>query len=164
MCQLTEKLTEQKYNGSYEQVAEALKKYSSNPGYDIISLLEILLFSFFTGNGDMHLKNFSLIQTNTNIGLSPSYDLLSTRLVIPEKDDPDDMALTLNGKKRKIHEGDFRAFALHCGLTEKQYENTILKFKNGFGHLQTLIEKSFLQEKQKEEYSRIIAERTCRIL
>lgn len=60
MCQLQERLTEDKYRGSVEQVGKTLKKYSSNPGYDIQRLFEVVLFSFLTGNADMHLKNYSL--------------------------------------------------------------------------------------------------------
>lgn len=164
MCQLTGKLTEQKYSGSYEQIAGAIKKFSSNPGFDLITLLEVLFFSFITGNGDMHLKNFSIIETKTGFALSPAYDLLSTRLVISEKDDPDDTALTINGKKRKIQEKDFRTFAEYCGLTVKQYENTVRKFKERIDDLNPLIEKSFLKEEDKEKYKEIVKERADRIL
>lgn len=163
MCQLTGKLTEQKYNGSYEQIAGAIKKFSSNPGFDLVTLLEVLFFSFITGNGDMHLKNFSIIETKTGFALSPAYDLLSTRLVIPEKDDPDDTALTINGKKRKLQEKDFRTFAEYCSLTAKQYENIIHKFRESLENMNSLIEKSFLSESDKEKYIEIIRGRTGRI-
>lgn len=163
MCQLTGKLTEQKYNGSYEQIAGAIKKFSSNPGFDLITLLEVLLFSFITGNGDMHLKNFSIIETKTGFALSSAYDLLSTRLVIPEKDDPDDTALTINGKKRKLQEKDFKIFAEYCGLTAKQYDNIVIKFRKSFNDLNFLIEKSFLNKPDKEKYKKIIRERAGRI-
>ena len=87
MCQLTERLTEEKYNGSYEQVAKTILKYSKNPGLDVVNFFEQLVFSFLTGNADMHLKNFSLIKMNRmdNSGyvLSPGYDMLSTVLVNP---------------------------------------------------------------------------------
>jgi len=62
MCQLTERLTEEKYNGSYEQVAKTILKYSINPGLDVVNFFEQLFFSYVTGNADMHLKNFSLIR------------------------------------------------------------------------------------------------------
>ncbi len=58
MCQLTERLTEDKYHGSYEQIGKAIQKYSATPGLDLIILFEVVLFSFLTGNADMHLKNF----------------------------------------------------------------------------------------------------------
>lgn len=82
MCQLTERQTEHKYLASYEQVAKAILKYSANPGLDLVNFSELVLFSFLTGNADMHLKNFSLIYDPTNGPvLSPAYDMLSTALV-----------------------------------------------------------------------------------
>jgi serine/threonine-protein kinase HipA len=57
MCQLTDKLTEDKYRGSYEQVGKAILKYSTTPGLDVINFFELILFSFLTGNADMHLNN-----------------------------------------------------------------------------------------------------------
>jgi serine/threonine-protein kinase HipA len=84
MCQLTERLTEDKYNGSYEQIGKAILKYSSNPGLDLVNFFELLLFYFLTGNADMHLKNFSLIrQPGLGTVLSPAYDLVATALVNP---------------------------------------------------------------------------------
>ncbi|MGL5890563.1 MAG: HipA domain-containing protein, partial [Bacteroidia bacterium] len=79
MCQLTERLTEHKYRGSYEQIAKAINKYSAQSGLDIVNFFEIVVFSFITGNADMHLKNFSLLQRNAReFVLSPAYDLVST--------------------------------------------------------------------------------------
>ena len=57
MCQLTERLTEYKYKGSYEQIAKAIKKYSSAPQLDLVNFWELVVFSWITGNSDMHLKN-----------------------------------------------------------------------------------------------------------
>jgi Uncharacterized protein related to capsule biosynthesis enzymes len=106
MCQLTERLTEQKYNGSYEQIGKAIAKYSVNPGLDITNFFEQVLFSFLTGNADMHLKNFSLIdKPDMGYILSPAYDLVASSLVV--KGDEEELALTLNGKKNKIKKLDF---------------------------------------------------------
>jgi serine/threonine-protein kinase HipA len=95
MCQLTERLTEEKYNGSYEQIGKAIMKYSSNSGLDVVNFCELVLFSFLTGNADMHLKNFSLIhQTGAGTVLAPAYDLLTTALVNPA-DDEDLVAISV---------------------------------------------------------------------
>jgi serine/threonine-protein kinase HipA len=163
MCQLTGRLTEHKYQGSYEQVASAIKKYSDNPVFDITELLKILLFSFITGNGDMHLKNFSLIETDDLIALAPAYDLLSTRLVISEKDDPDETALTLNGKKRKLKSEDFRIFSEKAGLTAKQFSNIFDQIIEAEPLFIGLIEKSFLPGHLKEDYLSIISGRYSRL-
>lgn len=93
MCQLTEKLTEQKYKGSHEQIAKKIVEFSAYPVLDLINYVEILLFCYLTGNADMHLKNFSLYKKIKETTLTPAYDLLSTKLVIPE--DTEELALTL---------------------------------------------------------------------
>ncbi|MBT5608236.1 MAG: HipA domain-containing protein [Lentisphaerae bacterium] len=61
MCQLTDRLTEQKYRGSLEQVGKVVLRHCSNPLFDALRLFEVTLFCFLTGNSDMHLKNFSLL-------------------------------------------------------------------------------------------------------
>jgi serine/threonine-protein kinase HipA len=84
MCQLSERLTEDKYKGSHEQVAKLILKYSSSPLLDVSNFYEQVLFSFFTGNSDMHLKNFSLLEKEgQGLSLCPAYDLVPTALVNP---------------------------------------------------------------------------------
>ncbi len=100
MCQLTEKLTEQKYKGSHEQIAKIIMLHSAYPVLDLLTYFEVLLFCYLTGNADMHLKNFSLYKPANEYILAPAYDLLSTKLVLP--DDKDELALTLNERKRKL--------------------------------------------------------------
>ncbi len=163
MCQLTGRLTEHKYQGSYEQIVAAIKKYSDNPVFDITELLKVLLFSFITGNGDMHLKNFSLIGSGDLVTLAPAYDLLSTRLVISEKDDPDEMALTLNGKKRKFRVEDFSSFSEKAGLTVKQFVNIFNEIIETEPVFTDLIEKSFLPSPFKENYLSIMSGRFSRL-
>ena len=106
MAQLTGTLTENKYRSSMEKVGKVILRYSGYPGIDAIRLFELSLFSFITGNSDMHLKNFSLIRNEDDeIMLSPAYDLLSTKLLIPK--DKEDLALPLNGKKNNFRKKDF---------------------------------------------------------
>lgn len=164
LCQLSERLTEDKYKGSMEQVARVIRSYSSNPLLDVLSLFEITLFSFLTGNADMHLKNFSLIYEDELHMLSPAYDLLSTRLVIPEKDDPEEMALTLNGKKSKFKESDFKLFSKNIGLNEKQVDNVLRKFENTLPKAYDFIDHSFLSDNKKEEFRELLAIRASRLL
>ena len=95
MCQLSERLTEYKYKGSYEQIARLIKKYSSFSQLDLVNYWEVVIFSWITGNADMHLKNFSLYNNRKlGYGLTPAYDLLCTKIVMPE--DTEELALTLN--------------------------------------------------------------------
>ncbi len=163
MCQLTERLTEDKYLGSYEQIAKAIKKYSATPGLDIINFFEIVLFSFLTGNADMHLKNFSLIQQpGLGMVLSAAYDLLSTAIVNPKDDE--DLALTLNGKKKKIKRADFIAAFKTMNLDDKQQENIfskMLKYKPSWIEQ---IQNSFLSEEFKMAYTSLLEDRFSRIM
>jgi serine/threonine-protein kinase HipA len=164
MCQLTERLTEDKYKGSMEQIGKTIDKYSSNPLLDIVTFFELTVFSFLSGNADMHLKNFSLIDRRDDlIGFAPAYDLLSTRLVIPEKDDPEEMALMLNGKKRKFTQDNFINFGKTLGLTDKQIKNVFNKFSKNIKTALELIDISFLSKNKKEEYKDLIIRRTERI-
>lgn len=75
---------EYKFKGSYEQIAKAIKKYSAVPQLDLVNFWELVVFSWITGNADMHLKNFSLYNTGLGYCLTPAYDLLSTAIVMPE--------------------------------------------------------------------------------
>lgn len=98
MCQLSERLTEYKYKGSYEKIAKIIMQYSSVPKLDVINFWEQVVFSWLTGNADMHLKNFSLYsQRKGYYSLTPGYDMISTALLMPE--DTEELALTLNGKR-----------------------------------------------------------------
>ena len=123
LCQLSERLTEDKYRGSYEQVAKTIARYSSRPGLDLSEYFLVLLFCFVVGNADMHLKNFSLYRPDDIWVLAPAYDLLPTTLVIPE--DHEETALSLNGKKAKLTRQDFAALGLYAGLDPKAVNGLI---------------------------------------
>ena len=157
MCQLTERLTEYKYKGSYEQIAKTIGRYSSVPQLDVVNFWEVVVFSWLTGNTDMHLKNFSLYNTGHGYALTPAYDLVSTMLVIP--DDPEELALTLNGKKRKLRRSDFVKAMLQSGLSEKVIDNMAKKFRRAFPKWLDLINISFLPEDMKRNFKRMILQR-----
>lgn len=160
MCQLTGRLTEDKYKGSHEQIAKVVKQYSANPLYDLTRLFELILFSYLTGNGDMHLKNFSLFK-DPQLGwkLAPGYDLLSTRLVIPKEKDPEELSLTLTGKKSNFQLQSFQEFGAHIGLNAKQIKNMVGNLYAKGDDFRVTIEKSFLSDEMKEAYWAIIGKR-----
>ncbi len=163
MCQLTERLTEEKYNGSYEQIGKAILKYSSNPGLDVVNFCELVVFSFLTGNADMHLKNFSLIhQPQQGIVLAPAYDLVATALVNPADDE--DLALTLNGKKKKINRNDFKTAFTTLKLDEKQQENIFRKMEKSSSDWMDLIDNSFLANDFRENCKNLIKTRFNRLM
>ena len=162
MCQLAERLTEYKYSGSYEQIAKLIHKYSTTPKLDIINFWEQLLFSWITGNADMHLKNFSLYSTQKGVyNLTPAYDMLSTTLVMPE--DTEELALTINGKRRKISKKDFIAAMKSSNLEDKIIENIFTKFKEVTPKWFEFIDKSFLDESTRKEYKTLITDRCSKI-
>lgn len=158
MAQLTETLTENKYRGSMERVGKVILKYSSYPGIDAIRFFELTLFSFLTGNSDMHLKNFSLIRyEDDEIMLSPAYDLLSTKLLIPK--DKEDLALTLNGKKSNFRKKDFDLFATQLGISASALQKIYEKFGDSFSEMKIFINKSFLSKEMKEKYFSLLDDR-----
>ena len=150
MCQLSERLTEDKYKGSYERIAKLIKKHSSAPMLDVINFWEIVVFSWLTGNADMHLKNFSLFKPTENYMLTPAYDLLSTSIVMPEDDE--ELALTLNGKKKKIKREDFEKAMSDSGMDEKSIANLFKKFEKAYPKWIEMIAQSFLPEEQQGLY------------
>jgi serine/threonine-protein kinase HipA len=161
MCQITERLTEHKYKGSYEQVAKAIRKYTANPGLDVTDYYELVLFSFLTGNNDMHLKNFSLLKRNLSYNLCPAYDLVAPELVV-EKDD-EDLALNLNGKKKKIKKIDFESAMDKGGLDQKVIENIFKKYKKLLPKWNKFIDESFLPNQMKNKYKALINQKTIQI-
>lgn len=162
MCQLTGRLTEHKYQGSYEQIGKAIQIYSATPGLDLVNFFELVLFSFLTGNADMHLKNFSLLeQPELGMILSPAYDLVNTALVNPA--DAEEMALTLNGRKNRVRKQDFEAAMNTLRVDKKQQENMFDKMINVYPAWCDFIDKSFIHETYKEQYKVILDERIHRL-
>jgi len=158
MCQLSERLTEDKYKGSYEQVARLILKYSTSPVLDVSNFYEQVLFSFFTGNADMHLKNFSLLEKEgEGMMLAPAYDLVPTVLVNPS--DTEELALTLNSKKRKIKYDDILVAFERCGLSKKVLDNTLELFYYCKQPMLEVLDKSFVSKENKEKFASLIADR-----
>ena len=160
---MTGRLTEHKYQGSYEQVARAIVRFAVDPGLDLINFSEQLVFSFLTGNADLHLKNFSLIN-KPKIGhsLSPAYDMVATALIV--KGDHEELALNLNGKKRKLKSQDFQTFFKLLKIDFKSTENILRRFKLALPAWEELVRRSFLPENMKEEYILLVRDRGSRIL
>lgn len=157
MCQLLERQTEHKYKSSYEQIAKAIRKYSSHPQMDVTDFLEVVYFSWLTGNNDMHLKNFSLYQPGNDVRLAPAYDMLNVALANPADDE--ELALTLNGKKKKINDSDFENAFETCGIPIKVFSNLQRKYVKLLPEFCKTIDNSFLDDQQKEAYKAIVTER-----
>jgi len=157
MCQLTGRMTEEKYFGSYEQIAKALKQYSVNPGLDLVNFYEVVLFTFLTGNNDMHLKNFSLIHSDLGYGLSAAYDLVASQLVV--EGDDEELALNLNGKKKKLRKSDFIEAMKSAHIPAKTIDSVFVKFQDVSGKWPSLIERSFLPSDTQAAYKELIRQK-----
>jgi serine/threonine-protein kinase HipA len=161
MCQLSEvsSIGNSKYNSTMEKAGKVIAKYSSVPGFDVLTYFEVTLFSFLSGNADMHLKNFSIMKNSDNqYRLTPAYDLLCTTLAMP--DDKEQMAMHLNGKKNSIKRKDFFEFAAKLKIDSSVAEKTIAKqigFQNDY---EELIKISFLPDEMKEQYIQLLRSRT----
>lgn len=156
MCQISERLTADKYKSSYENIAKMIRKFSSAPMLDLVNFWEVVMFSWITGNSDMHLKNFSLISKEAgNYVLSQAYDLINVHLVFPE--DTEELALTLDGRKKKISRNNFVRAMESSGLDSKVIENIIKKFMNATLKWYDFIDISFLSQELKEKYKAEIA-------
>lgn len=161
-CQLSQLLTENKYHSSYEKAGKIIHKFSANPGLDIVSFFDLILFSFLTGNSDMHLKNFSLMRnTYDDVVLAPFYDLLATKLIL--KDDKEELALTIEGKKTRLKKENFVSLGLNLQMGERVIEKSFKRILKYIPKMKVLIEKSFLSREFKKSYLELITERAKRI-
>lgn len=154
-CQLSENLTEHKYRGSIEKIGKLAHRFTANKGFESQRLFELALFSFLTGNADMHLKNYSLIENNlSEYEFSPAYDLLSTALVMPE--DKEESALTINGKKSRIDVKDFNALAASLHLNDKSLQAIYKRFNKVLPQWKDFILQSFLSDEMKVKYIQLL--------
>lgn len=155
MFQITEAFD--KYKSSMEKVGKALDEYSSNTLLDKVFFFDLTLFSFLIGNNDMHLKNFSMIESSHGWVLAPAYDLLNVAIVNP--DDEEELALTLAGKKKKLKKEHFIALGEGLGLNAKQIRSAFNRMKKNKPIAIEWIEKSFLSKEMQEAYIGVIEAR-----
>ena len=162
MCQLTNRLTKHKYYGTYQQLAETIKKYSSAPMLDVQRFWELVLFAWMTGNSDMHCKNFSLIDTgNGEYVLSPAYDLLAVLLADPADTEEMAMSFSVGGEKSGFNRNTFMTAFVESGISVARSEKMIEQMKTYLPKWKELISQSFLPEKMKVDYCTLLDKRNC---
>lgn len=152
MFQITEAFD--KYKSSMEKIGKALDSYSSNTFLDKTFYFDLALFSFISGNNDMHLKNFSMIESPSGWVLSPAYDLLNVAIVFPE--DTEELALTLVGKKKKLKQEHFEQLGKGLGLTSKQIKGTFNRMIKNKQSAFEWIDRSFLSNEMKVAYNKVL--------
>ena len=161
-CQLTETLTEHKYRGSVEKIGKLVRQFTTNKGYEQQRLFEVILFCYLTGNTDMHLKNYALIENPLGqYELSPAYDLLSTLLVLS---DEEESALTINGKKNRLKRTDFDSLAKALQINEKTVNAIYQRFAKALPTWRLWIERSFLSATMKEQYTHLLISKFTNLL
>ena len=161
MCQLTERQTEYKYKSSYEQIAKVIAKHSYVPLLDLTDFYEQVFFNWLVGNNDMHLKNYSLYAPKGKWVLTPAYDLLNVSMVNPK--DTEELALTLNAKKKRIKKSDFVRAMETSGISPKVFDNILAKYRKLLPKFNEIIDLSFLDKEDKEIYKQSITSRLARI-
>ena len=164
MCQLTNRLTEHKYEGTYPQLADTIRKYSSAPMLDVQRFWEIVIFAWISGNSDMHCKNFSLIDTGKReYVLAPAYDLLAVLLADPNDQDEMAMTLTVGGRKDGFDRQAFLSAMDESGLPGKTSEMIIKRMVSAAPAWLPIIDQSFLPEDLKSRYKNLIEARLKRL-
>ena len=160
MCQLTNRLTEHKYYGTYQQLADTVKRFSSAPMLDVQRFWEVVLFSWITGNSDMHCKNFSLIDIGKGkYALAPAYDLLAVLLADPT--DTEEMAMTFSvgGAKNGFNRNTFMTAFTQSGISTSIAEKMIERMKGNLPKWEELINQSFLPDIMKSSYILLLRKR-----
>ena len=160
MCQLTNRLTEHKYYGTYQQLAETIKKYSSAPMLDVQRFWEVVLFSWITGNSDMHCKNFSLLDSGGGeYTLSPAYDLLAVLLADPQDTEEMAMSFSVGGDKYGFNRKTFMEAFTQSGIPAVVADKMIERMKGYLPKWEELINLSFLPDKMKTDYRLLLSRR-----
>ncbi|MBK7627165.1 MAG: HipA domain-containing protein [Bacteroidales bacterium] len=148
---------EDKYLGTMEIVGKTIGELSANTLMDKLRFFELSLFNFIIGNNDMHLKNFSMWLSEIGWVLSPAYDLLNVKIILPK--DQDDTALLLGGKKNNFNKGYFDEFGKVLKLNDKQINSVYRNLNSWLTGAMQLIDISFLNENYKTQYKELITQR-----
>lgn len=142
-----------KYEGNYLELFEALKKYVPAWKIEAPKLFTLILFNYLFFNGDSHLKNFSLIETQQgDFKLSPAYDLMNTKIHIEDSD----FAMKDGLLPKSLSKGKIKDQFLLLGKMAEIPEKTVLKIISNLTskneQIEQLINQSFLSEKLKRNY------------
>ena len=148
-----------KYNSfTYEDVGNRL-----NPA-DQISFIRILIFNFLTGNGDVHLKNLSLLESaDGDMLLSPSYDLMNTKLHINDPKIAMNLFKEMERTKQNLLTttydykiGDFLKLGKRIGVRDRILYSIEKEFRAAKADMLLLVDKSFLSDAGKLKYKEVV--------
>lgn len=170
-CQLAERSTSDiqedfKYQGSYEEIGQMLLRHSSAPIIDIRRFFAIFLFNYFFSNGDAHRKNFSLLEyAPGDLRLSPAYDLLCTRLHVPNESRlaldlfRDDFETDFFSENGYYGIPDFLLFGARLGIGEDETVTILSRFSSRLDESLAMVESSLLSSDSKRIYTDYLIDR-----
>ena len=147
-----------KYMGTMETLGKTIGALSVNTLMDKTRFFEVTVFNYVIGNNDMHLKNYSMFLSSQGWVLSPFYDLLNVKMILPE--DKEDIALMLGGKKENFNKGYFDRLGEGLKLNNKQIQGVYNRLGKWLPNAIELIQLSFLDEHRKSDYIKFISKRT----
>ncbi|MBN2852136.1 MAG: HipA domain-containing protein [Clostridia bacterium] len=152
-----------KYNYSMEKVIALINKHCTFPAIEKAKLFKLVLFCFITGNEDMHLKNFSIINRNGIIEISPCYDLINTTIELENVSE--EIALTIKGKKKNLTKQMLIDYfgGERCELNDKVITKTVDTIFDAKSNWIKEIDNSFLSEEMKEKYVNVVETRFERL-
>lgn len=158
-----------KYNGSYAEIAAAIRKSVAAWMVDIERFFELVVFNYIYANGDAHMKNFSLIKQGETYRLAPAYDLLNTNLHVEGDDFGLDGGFSSEIEKSDVYEKtghpcrlDFERFGASIGILAPRAKRILDKYTSIPESAKTLISNSFLNEKMKRTYLNTVKVRISR--
>ncbi len=149
--------TDDKYKGTMEQVGKKIGELSVNTLLDKLRFFESTVFNYCIGNNDMHLKNYSMFLSGTGWVLSPFYDLINAKMILPN--DKEDLALLLGGKKENFTKSYFNRFGAVLKLNEKQINAVYKRLQKWLPEAMELVTRSFLRPDRQNDYIKLIAAR-----
>lgn len=161
-AQLTGNSRDTKYNYTMEKLVKVIEEYCTFPAIEKADFFKRILFCFITGNEDMHLKNFSVITKSGKTTLTPLYDFINSSISI--NDPQEELALSLKGKKSNFKATELLDYYAkeRLELTNKTIDSILFDMNKSVSKWTELIEISFLSDKMKEKYLKLINDRLTR--
>jgi len=152
-CVLNGVATDDKYIGSYQDVAERIRQFvSPHKVHDALEQFFLsLALSCAVRNGDAHLKNFGVLydHADSEVRLAPAYDIVSTTPYLPN----DSLALLFGGSKFFPQRKGLITFARrYCGLTERRAAKLLEWVLHG---LDATLEELMVYQKDHPEFAEI---------
>ncbi len=161
-----------KYNGNYAQIADAIKRFIPAWMPQMEQFFRMVVFDYMFGNEDAHMKNFSLVNRGGEYFLAPAYDMMNTYIHLPSSSDfalKDGLGPDIEKSDSYASTGhpcriDFDRFAKRIGLPQKRADMVLDMFMLISSETYDLIDRSFLTDKMKRSYKRVIEERRMRFI